>query len=132
MTSTHNAHGLRRACLAAVYGGLLPLVTLTAVAGESAPQPVDSATVTAPLDPQRHQTVVQFGDLNLDDPRGMATLASRIRRAVREVCPTQATRDLAQIQANKECRRLALESTNAALERRAPGLGAGMIAAVNR
>ena len=32
------------------------------------------------------QTVVKFGDLNLSDPRGAATLYGRISAAAREVC----------------------------------------------
>ena len=35
-----------------------------------------------------HQVVVRFGDLNLSDSRGAATLYGRISAAAREVCDT--------------------------------------------
>jgi UrcA family protein len=56
------------------------------VAGLSGPLTARTLAISAPQNDEMRSRVVRFADLNLQTPRGVRTLYSRIRHAAQEVC----------------------------------------------
>jgi UrcA family protein len=97
---------MREPIVKKTFAFLLPVALLVAVAPAAA-EPVGG------LEPTRVN--VAYGDLDLATDAGAATLAVRVRSAIKRACP-ELTRDLRQQAVARKCRSAAAENAKAASE----------------
>ena len=86
----------------------------------AAPMLLVAASIAAPAAAGEASVTVAFGDLDLNDPAGVAALETRIAAAVEEVCATVEPRRLRGKAAWEECKVLTLADAMAQLAAIAP------------
>jgi UrcA family protein len=73
------------------------------------------ATAAAPTD--THSITVEYGDLNLDRPAGVAKLYSRIKGAARQACDEQSNEQMVSKQIYRACVTQAVSTAVARIDR---------------
>ncbi len=117
-----------------VTAGVLAMASQVAVADSTFTHaPIATvATVTVAKDRQPLYRQVQYGDLDLSSPKGMKTLNTRIRAAVRYVCPREDPRKLESIASVRKCRMMATDEAMLQVQRLASPQGGTLSAGIKR
>lgn len=121
-------------CAVFVTAGVLAVASQAAAAESTYTQAPNATatTVTVVQDRERRHRQIHYGDLDLSSPQGLRTLNTRIRAAVRYVCPRGDSRNLESVAGVRECRTMATDDAMLQVQQLASLQGAPLSAGVKR